>query len=505
MSAEQNTSKTSKPELELAEVATSLDGRDITRAYVDPMRVMQPDDTVLMQRGGGDYTIYREVIRDDRVKSALQQRFQAVVARPWEVKPGGDSPRDKAAAEDLKQQLSDIRFDAITEKMLYGVFYGYAVGEAMWGLDGSRVVLRDVKVRDRRRFGYDGLNQLRMRTMQKPDGELLPPKKFWHFSTGADHDDAPYGLGLAHWLYWPVWLKRNGIRFWAVFLEKFGTPTAAGTFPPGTSLPDQNKLLSSLHAIQRDSAIIFPEGMTAELIEATRSGTADHARFVELMNEAISIVTIGQTATTQGTPGRLGNDQAQAEVRADIAKADADVVCMSFNATIARWLTDWNFPGAAYPKVWRVMDDPEDANQAAERDERLAKIGYKPTLERVIEVYGEGYEPAAPVDGAALTPGGFIPKPQSTRPVEFAAASTPESPKVEELLTDALDKQAGPDMAAWLETIRAMLDSSHELEEFRAKLLTAYPDIDRAGMVTAMAEAFAAGHLWGASDVVDEE
>ena len=30
-------------------------------------------------------------------------------------------------------------------------------------------------------------------------------------------------------------------------------------------------------------------------------------------------------------------------------KADADLLSASFNATIAKWLTEWNFPGAAPP------------------------------------------------------------------------------------------------------------------------------------------------------------
>lgn len=54
------------------------------------------------------------------------------------------------------------------------------------------------------------------------------------------------------------------------------------------------------------------------------------------------------------------------------------------------------------------MDEPEDTALAAERDSKLAAVGFKPSLERVTKVYGEGYEvstaPAAtPVagDGAA--------------------------------------------------------------------------------------------------------
>lgn len=468
------------------EIATTQDGRDITRGFVSPLMLELPDDSVLMQRGGGDYALYREVIRDDHVKSALQQRFHAVIARPFEVRPGGDKRIDKLAAKDLEAQIKKLRWDAITEKMLYGVFYGFAVGEALFGLDGTRVVLTDIKVRDRRRFGFDGAGRLRMKTMQKPDGERLPDRKFWHFATGADHDDAPYGLGLAHWLYWPVWLKRNGTRFWAIDLEKFGTPTAAGKFPPGTSATDQQKLLSALRAIQRDSAIIFPDGMTVEYLEAARNGTADHATFVAAMNAAILVITIGQTASTQGTPGKLGNDEEQGDVRADITQADADLVCMSFNSTIARWLTDWNFPGAAYPQVWRVMDDAEDLNQTAERDDRLSRVGYKPTLERVLKVYGEGYEPVAAAP--AIDP----------IPAQFADAETPPTPTT---MAARLADEAAPSLKAMLDQIALMAESAESLEQLRDWLLEAYGDLDTGDLVKVMEAGFAAANLAGRFEV----
>jgi hypothetical protein len=50
---------------EMREVATTRDGRDITRGYVDPFMLQRPTDSVLQLRGGGDYGIYKEVLRDD--------------------------------------------------------------------------------------------------------------------------------------------------------------------------------------------------------------------------------------------------------------------------------------------------------------------------------------------------------------------------------------------------------------------------------------------------------
>lgn len=400
---EENT-KPAKPEL--TEIATARDGRDITRGYVDYLPLLPTQDRLLLLKGA-NLMVYEDVLRDDQVKTCVEQRVRAVISRPWEVRAGGEKLIDKKAAQFLDEQLKRIRWDSITEKMLYGVFYGYAVAEALFSVQDGMIVLdverEGIKVRNRRRFGFDPKMQLKMKTMQQPLGEYLPEKKFWHFAAGADNDDEPYGLGLAHWLYWPVFFKRNGVKFWLTFLEKFGTPTAVGKYQPGTPINDQNKLLAALQSIQTDSAIIFPEGMTAELLEATRGGTADYTDLYERMDTAIGRVTLGQTASIVGSPGKLGNEQLQAEVRMDIVKADADLVCMSFNATIARWLTEWNFPGAAYPSVWRTIEQPEDLNTRAERDTKITGMGFKPTAKYIHDTYGGEWVAASQSPPAADT------------------------------------------------------------------------------------------------------
>ncbi|MEX6732595.1 DUF935 family protein [Pseudomonas aeruginosa] len=76
-------------------------------------------------------------------------------------------------------------------------------------------------------------------------------------------------------------------------------------------------------------------------------------------------------------------------MRLDLVKADADLICESFNQGPARWLTEWNFPGAEPPCVYRVVEEPEDMDAKASRDEKVVRFsGFKPTLGYVQETYG---------------------------------------------------------------------------------------------------------------------
>ncbi len=471
---------------EMREIATTLDGRDITRGYVDPLALAQPQDSVLMTRAAGDYSAYRELLRDDQVAATFHQRRLAVIARDWEVQPGGERRQDKAAAESLREQLGQIRWDAVTDKMLSGIFYGHAVAECLWARDGRQVVMDAVRVRDRKRFGFDGRGDLRLLTMAKPDGEALPEHKFWAFQTGADHDDDPYGLGLAHWLYWPVFFKRNGIKFWLIFLEKFGQPTAVGRYETNATPPERAKLLQALRAIHTDSGISIPKGMEIELLEAARSGTGDYTALYDHMDRAIAKVVLGQVASTEGTPGKLGNEELQQDVRLDLVKADANLVCDSFNRSVVRWLTEWNYPNAAPPRVWRKTEDAEDLSRVAERESTVFDMGFRSTLRHVHATYGGEWEETGPEPD---------PAPAFAEPEPAADATTTQLEQLQRTGDTAVEQ--------WVEQIRALVDEVDTLEELRDRLLELYPKMDPAQFAEAMGDALAAAHLAGRYDILN--
>ena len=327
-------------------------------------------------------------------------------------------------------------------------------------------------------------------------GEPAPQPYFWHFCAGADHDDEPYGLGLAHWLYWPTLFKRNGIKFWLIFLEKFGMPTGVGKYDSDASADERARLLRATKAMQTDSGIIMPKGMELELLEAARSGTADYKILCDSMDAAIQKVTLGQTASTQGSPGKLGNDDLAGDVREDIVTADADLVCESFNQGPSRWLTQWNFPGAEVPRVYRVTEKPEDLSKRAERDEKVARLGFKPKLVYIQQTYGgEWHENTSPKppDPNAPPPGD----------ASFAEPGTgPSDPP--QRMTGQLAKRATPAVTQWIDRIRELGEKAESLEALRDELLKLLPDMSLDDYAAALQEAFAAAALAGRYEVLQE-
>lgn len=387
---------------EAGEIAASLDGLDITLAFTGALRYV--NDTVL-RRLGNNYETYRELRRDGQVQSTFQQRRLALRSRPLVVEPGGDDAQSIAAADQLRENLKAIGFDRASGMMMWGAFYGYSVGECMWTLKDGLVWMDRIKVRTPWRFRFGQSGDLRLITRaHMMDGVAVPPAKFWSTSWGADNDDDPYGLGLAHQLYWPVYFKKQGLAFWLRALEKFGAPTSLGKYPPGSDKKVKEELLRAASRMRIDGAVVIPEGTTLELIEATR-GTVDQAQFNRAMNAEISKIVLGQTMTTDDGAS-LSQSEVHMEVREELTDADCEELCESFQTGPATWLTRWNFPGAAVPIIRRPA--PEDEAHAATLLTakagaviKMRAAGFEPEDDTVSQLFGKGWRrvPLAPVPG----------------------------------------------------------------------------------------------------------
>lgn len=494
---------TTKPKLG-QEIAVIDDGIDITRGHSGPL--LTPYDSLLTSRGAGDLRLYEGVLSDWEVQSCMSQRRLAVTSAEWAVDAGGTAAIDKEAAEDLKAQLHALKWDNTTGKMHYGVLYGFSVAELIYKAEGKRIVAKAVKVRNRRRFKFDKEQRLRLLTQSNmTQGVLCDEPYFWHFATGSDNDDEPYGMGLAHWLYWPVLFKRQGMKFWLQFLDKMAIGTAVGKYGSTATEPEKATLLRAASALAGGAAAVtIPEAMQVELLNAARAGTPDYKTLCDYMDAAIQKVLLGQTASTQGTPGRLGNDDLQGDVRSDIVKADADLICESWNTGPARWLTEWNFPGAKIPRVYRVTEEPEDLTESADRDTKVKALGFKPTLKYVKQKYGEDWEEdKRPATGAQP---GAPPDDEGDDPLAaFAEGAEPDVPA---RMVPQLERDLRAPTEAWIRGVRELIDEVHaaggSLADLRDRLVEKYPALSLEDYAAALARAQGAAHLAGRSDVQDQ-
>jgi hypothetical protein len=105
---------------------------------------------------------------------------------------------------------------------------------------------------------------------------------------------------------------------------------------------------------------------------------------------------LGETLTTSvGESGSRALGEVHNAVRLELTRADADQLSRTLNASLVRWIVELNLPSAPPPRLWWDVAEPKDLAATAARDRTLREIGFRPTLDRITETYGEGYEPVS--------------------------------------------------------------------------------------------------------------
>lgn len=440
----------------LVEIAADL-GDDFGRLYVGELRPSR--DEVLTTHGLGDLELYEKLLGDDQVYAMFFQRRADVIAREWKVEPGGTDKLDIMAADSLRAQLTALSWDRTNYRMLGGLFYGFSVGECMFGSDGVGYYLDAVRVRRSRRFGFAMDDTLRLMRAGMPGGEVMPEQKFWRMTCNADDDDNPHGVGLGRWVYWPSWFKRNIIQFWSVFLEEASRPTPVAKHPRGMKDEQKRQLEAALRIFRGGGQLMVSDNVAVDFPQLVRDAGGSYEAFADRMDASIAKVILTQTMSSQSGAAGLGSGQAEVHERKGtiVAKGDADLLCESFMLGPAKWLTDWNHPGAKTPKVYRDFAETANLRALADQDDVLTRIGYRPTAKRVAEVYGDNYEPVAPAAGPAAP----------TAVPAAAFAETPEQKAVERVVGEAgWRKVIGPEVNA----IDKALGSAKNLKAAQSKL-----------------------------------
>lgn len=492
------------------EIAIAYGDRDITRWGLKPNGELINEDVVLQLQCGGDLRVYEDLMRDDQVLATWEQRTKAVTAANWSVEAGAEDGPSVAAAEWLEKCLHHVGWDDVTQMMLSTRFYGWGVAELLWEVRDGLLGWREIRVRDRKRFLFQGDGRCYLNMPMKSEAERVycEAPYFWTLAAGADHSDNPYGRGLANQLYWPVRFKRDGIRFWLVYLEKFAQPTALGKYKPGeaTDAARRQKLLRALHAIATQAGVVIPDDMAIELLEAKRSGSVDYAALVQRMDAAISKVVVGQTLTadvsSDGGSRALGS--VHNSVRYDLVKSDADLICEGFNKGPVTWLTALNFAGATPPRVRRETEEGADLGALATQLVQLKTVGFRPKLELVQSNWGGDMEenPDPPPElGGPGGPGKPVPRdPAEAKKDEAAFAAAMGA-----LFADQVALDQGLDLFEdrLAKLSRAMLAPAlqfvgdHTPAEVAAALAISVPGLNTDQLTDVLAQVIFASRTWG--------
>lgn len=451
--------------------------------------------------------------RDAHLRCEYEKRIGAVVGLDWSIEPPANATAaEKAAAqwveETLRHAVDDL--EDCLGAMMEAPGHGFSPIELEWRLvDGMRIPRFHPRPQT-----WFRLDQSR-RELRLNDGSghgAAPIPMGWIMHHAKKVKTGYLGrAGLFRSVLWPFLYKAYSIGDFAEFLEVYGLPFIVGKYMNGAGEDEKTSLMRAVASLGRDARAIMPDGMAIELMKVTAGGDGSHhLNMVDWADGAQSKAVLGQVLSAEAKATGMGSGVADlhAEVRADILEADARQMAGTLTRDLVYPLIALNRPGIqGLSRCPRWVFDTGDADDLKLYADALPTLAENGARIPVSWVHEKLRIPQAAKDEAVFGKPVSQPSGQGRAGAAMAAlaGAMPDGPQpVAEQIAVRLDGLAGPHIEAWLETVRAMLDDAGSLEEFRERLLAAYPGIDRAGVVAAMSEAMAAGHLWGMSDVDDE-
>ena len=333
--------------------------------------------------------------KDGHYGAQLETRKEGVLSKERRVIPASDSTQDERIAEFITDVLENLAgWDHALYELLDALGKGVSIGELMYGFEGREIRVTEIRFRPQGWFTFGDLSdvwQTGPLRLAGVEDEILPPNKMV-VSTFRPHKGNRWGRPLARRCWWPVWFKRQDVKFWLKFVEK-GTGTIVTKYPQGSDDAQKAKALEAAEVINSETAVAIPENFVVEILEKARQGgTGIYKSLAEdFSNREISLVILGQLLTSQGSDQGSGSralGEVHNEVREEKIEVDAKGLMDVVQRQIVRPLVDLNFgPDRDAPKWVIDYEQGDDLSAMATRDKTLFDMGVPIPVKYALDRY----------------------------------------------------------------------------------------------------------------------
>lgn len=388
-----------------------------------------PDVDETLRKAGIQRHRLSILLDDDEIGQAAETRLDALLAAPFRVEPN-----DTDEALLLTQELNEWLVEMVSSAH-NALFFGYSVQEAIYTQKDTHIGLQWIGEKPMEWFEPKNDGRLIYRSESGGEGEVDQKIKFFLTRRKSSYKQ-PYGKALLASLYWLFFFKQNGFKFWAKFLERFGTPILIGKVHDGDEddLEAMNNALLSAHA----QSVISIDGEDSVEVLGVSQGTAGQSfeSFNTEIKRQIQKLILGQTLTS-GTDnsGSRALGEVHENVRKDKLKSDIRMVTPTIQAVVNA-LCELN----QWPHHKIIIGDEKSLEvEKAERDVKLKNAGANLTPQYFQREYGLQ-------DGDIAEPQEVMPKTFSAIPKQafnFKADVQKVDPQQREVdsMVDSIDKK----------------------------------------------------------------
>jgi len=427
----------------------SLDTHLAVKSFFNAGKAADVDET-LMKAGIQRHRL-SVLLDDDEIGQAAETRLDALLGAPYRLEPN-DTPE----AELLNQELNEW-FVELAASAHSALFFGYSVQEAVYEQKDTHIGLQWIGEKPMEWFEPKNDGRLIYRSESGYEGEVDQTIKFFLTRRKSSYKQ-PYGKALLASLYWLFFFKQNGFKFWAKFLERFGTPILLGKVKNGSDEDVQamNDALLSAHA-QSVISIDADDNVNVLGVAQGTAGQSFEAFNTEIKRQIQKLI-LGQTLTS-GTDnsGSRALGVVHENVRKDKLKSDIRMITPTIQAVINALckLNQW-------PQHKIIIGDEKSLEaDKAERDVKLKNAGANLTPQYFQREYGLQEGDIAETQEQAPQTFSAIPK----RAFRFKADMQGIDPNQQEVddMVDGIDKTLFSE-SELLEVVESVKDAN-ELQD----------------------------------------
>lgn len=250
-----------------------------------------PDD--LYQRDG-DYSTYDLMLDDDQIDVALQLKKDLVLGSGFDFTAGDEGQEE--IIKDLHKSFTDecqCPFEDKLEEVLTAYEFGFSMSEKLFRKreDGT-IAFFDLKTRHPNTWlFYQDIHGNIDRMVQRggsssSDIEIKNHDSMLHYINRPRFQNV-YGRSDLRSCFAAWTIKKEIVKFKAIFLEKAASPTPVGRYETNTPATAVDAVFDALKKLQTRSALMVPESVKLEFLEAKNDGEV-FIKAINLFNMFIS-------------------------------------------------------------------------------------------------------------------------------------------------------------------------------------------------------------------------
>lgn len=318
----------------------------ITSPYYDKYQLRPYNPAELYQKF--NWKVYDEMRTDDQISAILDLKKNLIVNAGFQIV----CEESEEIADFIEDEFESIDFNAALYEMLSGFDYGFSLTEKTYQEKCGMIGLASLKTRAPHTFEFkqdDHGNILNVKQYGGRGGDvLIAYDRFMHYINAPEFDN-PYGNSeMNRGVYTAWWSKKAIIKFWNIYLERYGSPLSVGKYTAATTEQQRSDFRDALNNLQAKTSMMLPPGFEVEFVEATKGGDG-FERAIDKYNMLIArkmlvpdLMGLGGSETGGGSYALGGIQQ---KLFLQTLERPRRQIARLINECLVRPLCDMNFAG----------------------------------------------------------------------------------------------------------------------------------------------------------------